>query len=196
MATTTNLFVELLVIGVGASCWIGLLVLTAFGIELTQIELLKTYPVLMSLLAVVYLLGIVSDRIADSFFDKLFSRPLRAKYFDQKRDYQDARRVVFNRSDRLADMHEYGRTRIRVCRGWSLNAALIAICLNVFLRTHCYDEPWFGAATRWGTLGFVALSVASWWSWRTLCLTEYLKIREHAEFLKSHPSRPRLRNAA
>lgn len=193
---TTNLFVELLVIGVGAACWVGLLILTAFGIEFTQVELLKTYPVLMSLLALVYLLGIVSDRFADFIFDQFFSQPLRAKYFGQKRDYQDARRLVFSTSDRLADMHEYGRTRIRICRGWSLNAALITVCLNVFLHAHCFDKPWFGSATRWGTLGFAMLSLASWWSWRMLCLTEYLKIREHSEFLKQKRTQPRIRNAA
>ena len=50
---TTNLFVELLVIGVGAACWGGLLLLAAFGIDFTQTELLKAYPVLLTLLAVV-----------------------------------------------------------------------------------------------------------------------------------------------
>lgn len=193
---TTNLFVELLVIGVGAACWVGLLILAAFGVEFTHFELLKTYPVLMTLLALVYLLGIVSDRIADLVFDRLFSLPLRAKYFDHKRDYQDARRLVFSTSNRLADMHEYGRTRIRICRGWSLNAALITVCLNVFLQAQCSDMPWFGAATRWGTVGMVMLSLACWWSWRMLCLTEYLKIREHAEFLKQKKSQPRLRAVA
>ncbi len=77
-----------------------------------------------------------------------------------------------------------------------MNAAMIAVCLNFFLLVHCYDKPWFEAATRWGTLGFVLLSLASWWSWRMLCLTEYLKIREHAEFLRQKKTQPRLRNAA
>jgi hypothetical protein len=193
---TTNLFVELLVIGVGAACWVGLLVLAAFGIELAEVELLTAYPVLMSLLALVYLLGILSDRVADVFFDKLFSRPLRDKFFSCKRDYQDARRLVLSYSDRLADMHEYGRTRIRICRGWTLNAALIALTWNVFLQAQCVNFAWFDAATRWGTCGFVSLSLVCWWSWRMLCLTEYLKIRENAEFVRGQESVPVLRSAA
>ncbi len=193
---TTNLFVELLVIGIGAGCWVGLLVLAAFGFEFTQSEPLNAYPVLVSLLAIVYLLGIISDRMADVVFDKCFSGPLRSRFFNQKREYQDARRLVFDSSDRLADMHEYGRTRIRICRGWSLNAVLIAVCLNVFLQTRCAETEWFLDATRWGTAGCLLLSLACWWSWRLLCMTEYLKIRENAEFLAQRHQRPRLNNAA
>jgi hypothetical protein len=193
---TTNLFVELLVIGIGAACWVGLLILAAFGIEITQSEVLNTYPVLVSLLAIVYLLGIISDRIADFVFDKCFSGKIREQFFDNKRDYQDSRRLIFDSSDRLADMHEYGRTRIRICRGWSLNAVLIAVCLNVFLQAQCHEAQWFFDATRWGTAGCLLLALSSWWSWRLLCLTEYLKIREHAEFLAQRNQRPRVRNAA
>ncbi len=193
---TTNLFVELLVIGVGATCWVGLLIMAAFGFEFTQSEALNTYPVLVPLLAIVYLLGIISDRLADVVFDKCFSQPLRAQFFSQKRDYQDARRLVIDSSNRLADMHEYGRTRIRICRGWSLNAVLIAVCLNVLLQNQCAETQWFDLATQWGTAGCCLLSLACWWSWRLLCLTEYMKIREHAEFLMRRNQRPRMRNAA
>lgn len=193
---TTNLFVELLVIGVGAACWVGLLLLAAFGLEFTQSEALNAYPVLLSLLAVVYLLGIISDRVADFVFDKCFSGRLRVRFFERKRDYQDARRLVFDCSDRLADMHEYGRTRIRICRGWSLNAVLIAVCLNVFLQAHCAESQWFIDATRWGTAGCLVLAIACWWSWRLLCVTEYLKIRENAEFLAQCNQRLANRNAA
>ena len=193
---TTNLFVELLVIGIGAACWVGLLILAAFGLEITQLESLNTYPVLVPLLAIVYLLGIISDRIADFVFDKCFSNPLRTQFFDEKRQYQDARRLVLESSTRLADKHEYGRTRIRICRGWSLNGVLIAISLNVLLQTRCLEMPWFDVATRWGTAGCCLLSIASWWSWRLLCLTEYMKIREHAAFLAERSRSPRARNAA
>ena len=118
--STTNLFVELLVIGVGAVCWVGMLIMGIFGVEWFEAELLQSYPILVVLLAIVYLLGIISDRLADYVFDKLFSGALRTRYFHEKREYQDARRLIFSSSNRLADMHEYGRTRIRICRGWAV----------------------------------------------------------------------------
>ncbi len=193
---TTNLFVELLVIGVGAACWVGLLILAAFGIEFTQSEVLNAYPVLLGLLAIAYLLGIITDRIADFVFDKCFSKSLHAQFFDEKREYQDARRLILDSSERLAEMHEYGRTRLRICRGWSLNGLLIAVCLNVFLQTQCLETAWFFDATRWGTAGCLLLSLTSYWSWRQLSLTEYLKIREHAEFVRQRDQRPSFRNVA
>jgi hypothetical protein len=193
---TTNLFVELLVIGVGAACWVFLLILTAFGVEIFQVDVLKIYPIFPPLLAVLYLLGIISDRLADFVFDQLFSRSLRNQFFAQKRDYQDARRLIYSSSGRLADMHEYGRSRIRVCRGWCLNAVLIAICLNVLLQSRFTDAPWHHNATTWGTAGCLILALTSWWSWRILCITEYLKIREHADFLSRRESKPELKLAA
>jgi len=186
--TTTNLFVELVVIGVGAACWVGMLIMGAFGVEWIEAEYLQNYVVLGVLLAVVYLLGIISDRLADYVFDKLFSGPLRARYFSEKREYQDARRLIFSLSDRLADMHDYGRTRIRICRGWALNAALIAASVNFLLRSQFAETGWYQMSVTAGTLGFLLLSFASWSSWRMLCSTEYLKIREHAEYLRSQSS--------
>ena len=193
---TTNLFVELIVIGAGAICWLTLVILGLFGIDSFPIESAATYPVLVTLLPLVYLLGIISDRVADFAFDKLFSRPLRVRYFSETRNYQDARRLVLSSSGRLADMHEYGRIRIRICRGWSLNALLIAAALQFWLRRAAVNSHWRQTAAIWGTAGCVLLAVASWWSWYMLCSMEYLKIREHADFLRRTADLDTLRPAA
>ncbi len=186
---TTNLFVELIVIGVGAICWVSLFILGLFGFESFPVEAARSYPALVFVVPLVYLLGIISDRVADFVFDKLFSGSLRARHFTETREYQDARRLVLSGSDRLADMHQYSRTRIRICRGWSLNAVLIAAALQFSLRVQFTDAHWRETALTWGTAGCALLSVASWWSWYMLCSMEYLKIREHANFLRrnSHP---------
>ncbi len=181
---TTNLFVELIVIGVGAACWVTLCILGIFGIDTFPILSTDAYPVLVVLLPLVYLLGIISDRVSDFLFDRLFSGSLRIRYFKGTRDYQDARRLVLSTSARLADMHDYGRTRIRICRGWSLNAILIAAALQFWLRTSAAETQWYVTALTWGTVGCLSLALASWWSWYMLCSMEYLKIREHADFLR------------
>lgn len=185
--STTNLFVELLVIGVGASLWIGLLVCGIVSVGDIPAPWLRSYPLLLVSLAFLYVLGIITDRMADWTFDQLFSSRIRSRCFDSKRAYQDARRFVLNSSDRLADLHEYGRTRIRISRGWSLNSALAALVLS--LQTLCQPAGslWTSAAARWGIVGLAGLSLAAWWSWRLLVTFEYLKVREHAEFLRSEP---------
>lgn len=187
---TTNLFVELVVIGVGAAAWVAMLAAGVFGIDWIDPAWLQNYAVLVVLLAVVYLLGIISDRMADVIFDRLFSGPLRTRYFTSKREYQDARRMVFDLSGRLADMHEYGRTRIRICRGWTVNAALIVVSANFLLVRQFAMASWYSAAAIAATVGFGLLSLASWSSWQMLCATEYLKIRENAEYLRRHDAEP------
>lgn len=182
--TTTNLFVELIVIGVGATCWVAMLVLGIVGVGWLDPAWVQGYAVLAVLLAVTYLLGIISDRVADYLFDKLFSGPLRARYFRGRREYQDARRLIFSTSDRLADMHDYGRTRIRICRGWAVNAVLIAASLPFLLHCQYPTAPWRHSAAMTGVLGCLLLSFTCWASWRLLCATEYLKIREHADYLR------------
>ena len=64
--STTNLFVELIVIGLGAAIWVTLLVLAALGLDTrTVLGLAENTVILAWTVPVVYLLGIVTDRLAD-----------------------------------------------------------------------------------------------------------------------------------
>ncbi len=186
--STTNLFVELLVIGVGAACWVLLALLGVLELADIPAAWLRSYPLLLVSLAFLYVFGIITDRLADWTFDRLFSGRIRARFFESKRAYQDARRLVLSSSSRLADLHEYGRTRIRIARGWAVNAAISALVLSLQSLGGTQEaiaaQP---ALLRWGILAFAGLSVSAWWSWRLLVTFEYLKIREHAEFLRSEP---------
>lgn len=185
--STTNLFVELLVIGVGAACWVALIIFGAVPLHEVPPAWLRSYPLLLVSAAFLYVFGIITDRAADWTFDKLFSGRIRQQFFGSKREYQDARRLVMSSSSRLADLHEYGRTRIRISRGWSLNAAIAACVLSLEILAQPADSLWGTTQARWGVAGFLGLSAAAWWSWRLLVTYEYLKIREHAEFLRSEP---------
>jgi len=186
--STTNLFVELLVIGVGASTWIGFALASAVGVPNADADLLKSYLFLFLGLSIIYVLGVISDRFADFVFDRLFSTPIRTKHFTDKRSYQDARRLIFRTSERLADQHEYGRIRIRVARGWAVNAALMAMTWPILVSTQFADQSWSQPALVSGTISFIGLAIACWWTWSQLCETEYLKIKEHAEFLRAEAS--------
>lgn len=74
---TTSLFVELVVIGVGALAWVALLVLSVFGYDWVPLDPLLAAAATVPLLSVVYVLGIVSDRVADLLFDLVWTRTLR-----------------------------------------------------------------------------------------------------------------------
>jgi len=81
---TTNLFVELIVIGVGAFIWLILLVLSVFGYAWIPIEHMLAPAVTIPMLAVIYVLGIISDRIADTVFDAIWSDDLLGSYFKDR----------------------------------------------------------------------------------------------------------------
>ena len=102
--------------------------------------------------------------------------------------WSNFQRTVFQVSVWLADQHEHGRSRIRVARGWALNSVFIGLALPTFLQWQFASEFWCHCVGFGGSLGFLVLAAACGWSWSQLCGTEYLKIREHAEFLSSIPS--------
>ena len=66
----------------------------------------------------------------------------------------------------------------------------------LILQARFTDADWYPVATTWGTAGCLILALTSWWSWRILCITEYMKIREHAEFLSSRSTATEVKLAA
>ena len=72
--TTTTLFVEVLIVGIQASAWILMIVLTIFGHQWTNsaTNFLKDWSALITiiLIATFYSVGIVADRIVDALTKK------------------------------------------------------------------------------------------------------------------------------
>lgn len=196
--STTNLFVELVVIGVGAIVWVTMIVLAAFGWQWVPADKVFSTEALLFFVAVIYLLGIVTDRIADVTFERVFGESLRQKFYPDIKDYHRSRLIILSRSERLAQLLEYGRSRLRICRGWAFNSLLTAVCLNVFLWTRVQHESYGLALSVFGTAVFFLLAAASWYSWKKLVITEYVKTKEQSNFLleaesKTEASAPRKR---
>ena len=177
---TTNLFVELIVIGVGAVIWVLLLALSVFGYPGFSLNP-DLWPIfLMPFLAITYLLGIITDRVADSLIEYIWNDDLRDSYFENREQYYNARRIIFLKSEKMTDLLEYGRSRLRICRGWVFNGLAIAGSLLVFKHNWTSDVSdivYFGCGLS------LSLSVLSFYSWRMLTKVEYKKIREQSAFL-------------
>jgi hypothetical protein len=71
---TTNLFVELVVIGIGAAIWIVEIILACFGYEWIDAKYFQSTLATVVSVALVYILGIVLDRIADGLFEGYLSK--------------------------------------------------------------------------------------------------------------------------
>jgi hypothetical protein len=171
--STTKLFVELIVIGSGAFVWVVLLVLTVFGYNPVSLDLLKSPTVAVATLPIIYVLGIITDRMADAIFEWKWDRNLKATSCGSRENYERAKRSIVHRSDKLAELMEYGRSRLRICRGWALNSVLTIIVLNVFL----WSSPDLGLnkvrLSTFCSTGLLLLAIGAWFSWRRIAEGEY-----------------------
>ncbi len=183
---TTNLFVELLVIGFGAASWVGLLAMALFGVPPLSVAL--SAEALVAATPLVYLLGILMDRAADWTFEKLWEEKLLAaktggKLFSSVEEYYECRRYILNHSPALAKELEYGRSRLRICRGWTLDAALAAVALNVFIWVKLSAGAVACRLSLFGTAGCLLLAWGSQRAWRSLASKQYDKIARQGKYL-------------
>lgn len=188
---TTELFVELIVIGVGAFIWIVLATFSIFGYAWIPREELFSVSSLIPFLSLIYIAGIVTDRIADMLFERIWVPGLLKKHYSVSGNARDDRRLIYTQSEYLANLIEYGRSRLRICRGWAFNAILILVASNFFIYTQVSDPDvrmklfiWINAL-----VGFVTFF--SWLSWYQLMDTQYRRLKDDAKFLRQSQSKKR-----
>lgn len=182
---TTALFVEILVIGAGAVMWITLLLLSFFGYSWASLDKLFSIPALLPAVAIVYVLGIITDRVSDILFDKFLLESVRAKYYRDTKQYFDDRRTILVTSEHLTRLLEYGRSRLRIVRGWTVNFLLLLISLNIFTWTQVPDPQLRVKISLFSSPLLLVLAVLSWHSWRSFTETDYRKVKDQSEFLRS-----------
>ncbi len=179
---TTELFVELIVIGIGAVIWIVLGTFSIFGYTWIPNDELFSVSTLIPFLSLVYIVGIVTDRIADVLFEAIWVPKLQKKYYSSSALARDDRRLIYSSNEFLANLIEYGRSRLRICRGWAFNGVLIMIAANFFIATQVSGRDLQNKLFIWVNLlvGFVAYF--SWYSWYRLQDTQYRRLKDDAAF--------------
>ena len=182
--STSNLFVELIVIGAGVLIWLALLVFTALGFPSLEFGESLLFVSAIPLLATTYVAGIIWDRVVDYVFEKIWVDRWRVALFPNKKDYYEARRTILTKSERLSDLLEYGRSRMRICRSWTLNSILIGFSLNIFLYKKFLENDNFEMLIITATSISVAFSIGAWFAWSSLVKTEYRKIKEQSVYLQ------------
>lgn len=187
--TTTHLFVELLVIGFGALVWIALLAAALFGWDLSSLQN-KTFSVeaLFPMLSLAYVFGILTDRVADwifeFFWDKGHLHEVYGSSETDKKQYFEDRRTLIVDGPELWQFVEYGRSRLRICRGWVINAIGLFVGVIVFLKWG-EKAPTLKPLQFWICLFVLALFVfLCWKSWNKLNYKEYKKIQRQAEWVR------------
>ncbi len=181
---TTNFFVELIVIGLGGS--LALLIILYPFVDQTNIQAILTTirdsgngMLALAVIPLVYLFGILIDRIADHFL-KRWEVKIKFTYFDSTDAIRDARTLVFSKTDRLSNLLEYNRSRLRICRGWALNGLLLLIATNVAI-FKAETLSWLPAVLY--TIVLSLFTLLNFLIWRSLTNKEFEKLKSYAESL-------------
>jgi hypothetical protein len=183
--STTDLFVELIIIGVGAAIWLSLFVFSILGYDWVPLEGLSSLVALVPLFSVAYVLGIVVDRAADMIFGRLWSPGVLHKVYEEEGEYFGDRWLVYIHPGRLGNLLEYGRSRLRICRGWTLNAILILVSLNTFIWTRIADSDMRVRLSLLGSVTVGLFACGNWLAWRQLNLSNYRKAKAQSAFLRA-----------
>lgn len=138
----TALFVELLVVGIGTATWLALFLAAILKYKFDS-ALLQDNPALIgTLTAIVYVLGIVVDRLVRDIFMPTLEAKARmavftpekikhikeiAPHIDEQNLSMELEKFIRAKSDSLASKIDYNRSRLRICRAWVLHFILIGI---------------------------------------------------------------------
>ena len=180
----TALFVELLVIGMGTATWLALFLAAILGYRFDT-NLLQENPALIgTLTAIVYVLGIIVDRLVrDLFMPTLEAKARRAVFtperighiraiapdIDEGNLSMEMEKFIRANSESLASKIDYNRSRLRICRAWILHFALIGVGFTWWN----YRVQLVDAATHvWLLSGDVLLMILTW-------RVAYLLARDH-----------------
>ena len=176
--STTNLFVELFVIGMGAAVWILLFVLAVLGCTWASLDRFGSWNAFLPVLAFIYVLGIVVDRMADSLL-RAADRRLRDRAFSgSEKDYHYVRTFVFYRSDKFKDIFDYSRSKLRICRAWIFNFALTALGTIVLIWVRA-PQLAMHQKLLLTILAFCAgalFALGSWYTWYRLTDNFYVRL--------------------
>ncbi|MEU2674680.1 hypothetical protein ABZ622_38760 [Streptomyces sp. NPDC007164] len=176
LAAATAMFIEVLVVGIGALTAAVLLLIALTGPTTTA----KLAPVAGSsaatgaALAAAYALGILIDRAADAALTP-HRRRLRTRFFPSNTAYAQARL-------RLADFPvltaraDYARSRMRICRGWTLNTLALTLTADMVMLRYSFEHRplVLGATTAFG----MATAFGFYHAWRALTVTGYRKLAQ------------------
>ncbi len=188
---TTLLFAELLIIGLQSVIWLLLLAFNFLGFGWLQaLKAVSDWQTLIAVasLSVLYVLGIVIDRVADfSFYGwdcSLKNRILPGLSFSSSAVRFD----ISKDNEFLNRQFEYTRSRLRIARASSLNFAISTVLLVILIvRVQAPNEA---ALLFFSVLLGILLTAGSVYAWRTLAVTYYKMVKGNYDLLQSKQENP------
>lgn len=131
---TTSLYVELIIIGLETMIWIA-----SFSIWITDIkyisvikEVIEKLPASIFMLGILYILGLVFDRVADIVFSKV------EKQMRTSSGLKARSSILIWKKSEQEEYFSFTRSKIRILRASSINIPLFTVSM-VFNISKYYD---------------------------------------------------------
>ena len=147
--STTAIIAEHLISGLQAAIWIFLVVLTIFGSEWINLDQIKTFSTLLTMLSIAFLypIGIFIDDVADFLFGHWSKRIRSARFQKEDIKIDDDKATAFQllqetKGDFLKSYFSYVRMRIRIARSASFNfmaCTVSVVAFTVFRITYTWE---------------------------------------------------------
>jgi len=179
---TTSVYIEHVIIGAEVSAWLYALfaLIDSRVIDATKALLASDKsiaPLLIILLGVCYVIGLLADRLFDTFFDWILRKPESVMRKLYGIDSATVTRKVYKDNDDTST-YDFHISRRRIIRGTSFNILLIgALWVALFLRSYGINgNLWIAAIV----LLFSAIfSFACLYIYYKLLLAIYIQIRRY-----------------
>jgi hypothetical protein len=188
--STTTLFVELVVVGVGAMGWLCVLLVTAFGYAWVPVDRVFSPSATVPVLALVYVLGIVTDRVADAVLGPMWARGNRARVYGRDDHAYVADKMLVLAAPQFSRLFEYNKSLQRICRGWTFNAIVLLLSLHALLWLRLGVTTVTSRVAALGSVFLLLLAGGCWFSARRLNAVQYRKIKEQAAVLRTRAPAP------
>jgi hypothetical protein len=156
---TTLLFAELLIVGLHTGIWLFILTLCVFGydwllsLQFSAFSAWQTTIAILSL-SIFYVLGIITDRLADRIFSRWEKRVRTKEIPNPPLPIAVMRYSVGKDNEYLNRLFEYTRTRMRIARASSVNFGLMTLFTLIFIVINGLN---FGGKGIWVGFLFVLL---------------------------------------
>ena len=141
---TTAVFAEILIIGLEVEAWMFLAAVALFGTDWLDAADSTNFAGLLVIvvLSLAYVLGILVDRLADTFIDwvedrdrgkSIKKRLMKHPEFETPADVAPMRMMVMHESEGMTRFLDYQRSRWRITRATIVNLALLGVAGALYL---------------------------------------------------------------
>lgn len=120
---TTQLYIELIIIGLEASIWMCIFYINIVGNKIMNIitNIVNNLGSSLLLIGILYIIGVLVDRLADVIFQKTENN------IRSKSGMKAKSSIIIWGKNNQSDFANYARTRIRILRASIINIPLIMI---------------------------------------------------------------------